>query len=588
LYVLKKLTMKKNLLFTALTFLLCLSIKQNAKAQFIPTPINVFDSLTVYCDLPADVYFYVNGAQNNNYLPTDSVTLEVAYGDGTFYSGNFPVYQGGYYYAGAIIHTYTLPGQYTCQFLVTWPDNDVDTLIYGPLTIGPCSNISGVAYIDANNDCLYNTGETVLPYVGLEILNQNGTVATYAYTDSSGNYNISLPIGATFNIGISQYSIVNANVTCPASGTYTVVNTGASQTFNFGIDCQTQYDLQANMSGWRFRPGFNGYIYTSANNASCYPVNNASAVLNLDPIISYVSPFSGLSPISASGQDVNWSNIQTLNYWNNSSFSGITVYTPTTAQMGDSVCFTYSVSPDANDINPANNTIYRCYEVRNSWDPNEKDVYPTGAVPQNTDFEYIVHFQNTGNDTAYNVSIVDTLDADLDFSTLRIIGASHNMSIDVIATNIIKFNFYNIMLPDSGANLAGSQGYVTYKIKANANVPAGTEWRNTAYIYFDFNEAIITNTTVNTLEVLTSIDKKSSANSISVSPNPAKDNITISLNEPFVGAINITDVSGRTVKQITINNQSFIQFSTSNFANGFYFVNTVGNFSSSKKIQVQH
>lgn len=579
--------MKKNLLFTALTLLLFLSIKQNAKAQFLG-PIYVYDSLTVYCDLPADVYFYVNGEQNNGYLPTDSVTIQVAFGDGTFSSTNFPMYQGGYYYAGPIMHTYTLPGQYTCQFLVIWPDNDVDTLIYGPLTIGPCSNISGVAYIDENNDCLFNSGETVLPYLGLEILNQNGTVATYAYTDSLGNYNISLPIGATFNIGVSQYSITNASVTCPASGTYTIVNTGNSQSLNFGISCQPQYDLQANMFGWRFRPGFNGYINTWANNSSCFPVTNASAILNLDPIISYVSPNSGLNPTSVSGQDVTWSNIPNINYWNNSHYSGIVVYTPTTAQMGDSVCFTYSVSPTANDLNPLNNTISRCYEVRNSWDPNEKDVYPRGAVPQNTDFDYIIHFQNTGNDTAYNVSIVDTLDTDLDFSSLRIVGASHNMSIDVIGTNIIKFNFYNIMLPDSGANLEGSQGFVTYKIKANTNVPAGTEWRNTAYIYFDFNEAIITNTTVNTLELLTSIDKKSATNFISVSPNPAKDNITVSLNEAFAGTLNITDVSGRTIKQISINNQSSIQISTSDFANGFYFVNTVGNFSSSKKIQVQH
>lgn len=50
--------MKKNLLFTALTFLLCLSIKQNAKAQFLG-PIYVYDSLTVYCDLTLLMYIFM-------------------------------------------------------------------------------------------------------------------------------------------------------------------------------------------------------------------------------------------------------------------------------------------------------------------------------------------------------------------------------------------------------------------------------------------------------------------------------------------------------------------------------------------------
>lgn len=569
-------------------FAFSLVSKQEAKAQFLPNPISVFDSSTVYCSLPANVYFYVNGGQNNGYLTTDSITVDVAYGDGNFSTHRWPLYQGGAYYYGQVMHTYTLPGQFTCQFLVTWPDNDVDTLIYGPLTIGPCSNISGVAYIDDNSDCIYNTGETVLPYLGLQIFNQNGTIATYAYTDSVGNYNISLPIGGTFTIGLSQYSITTASVTCPAGGTYSVTNTGTSQNLDFGISCGTQYDLQANMYGWRFRPGFDAYIGTWALNYSCFPISNVNAVLNLDPLVSFVSDNYGTPSTSVTGQDVNWNNIPNINYWSNYHYSHIIVNTSTTAQIGDSVCFTYSVSPTANDINPADNSTTRCYPVRNSWDPNEIEVFPRGPVPQNTTFEYTIHFQNTGNDTAYNISVIDTLDADFDFASLRILAASHPMSIDVIGTNIIKFNFYNIMLPDSGTNLAGSQGYIVYKIKANTLVPTGTEWKNTAYIYFDFNEAVITNTTVNPLEILTGIENTKITNSISVSPNPSSSKCLVSFNESFIGTVSISDVSGRVVKQIALNNQTNLELNVNEFSNGFYFVNTIGNINTSKKIQVQH
>ena len=64
---------------------------------------------------------------------------------------------------------------------------------------------------------------------------------------------------------------------------------------------------------------------------------------------------------------------------------------------------------------------------------------------------------------------------------------------------MVEFNFDNILLPDSIVNEPGSHGYVKYGIKANAGLADFTAVQNTANIYFDFNPAIITNTTSNTL-----------------------------------------------------------------------------------------
>jgi hypothetical protein len=51
------------------------------------------------------------------------------------------------------------------------------------------------------------------------------------------------------------------------------------------------------------------------------------------------------------------------------------------------------------------------------------------------------------------------------------------------------------MLPDSTTNEPRSHGFVQYAIKAQQPVPDNTLISNTAYIYFDFNPAVVTNTT---------------------------------------------------------------------------------------------
>ena len=143
------------------------------------------------------------------------------------------------------------------------------------------------------------------------------------------------------------------------------------------------------------------------------------------------------------------------------------------------------------------------------------------------------------------------------------------------------------MLPDSGADLIGSEGYVTYKVKAKPNAVAGTEWKNTAYIYFDFNEAIITNTTLNTLDMTTGVEANSFA-SMQLSPNPANEQLTVNFENPFAGNLVITDIAGRVVKLIPVNNAVKVNINTLDLSNGLYQLSTQGNLNSVAKIQVLH
>ncbi len=141
-----------------------------------------------------------------------------------------------------------------------------------------------------------------------------------------------------------------------------------------------------------------------------------------------------------------------------------------------------------------------------AYDPNDKSVLPEGvgvhhAVPIDQDWlDYTIRFQNTGTDTAFNVLLIDRLSADLDWSSMEVLGTSHPLTnIFIQEDGELNFRYDHINLPDSGANMAGSNGHVRFRMRPLPDRPNLTEIHNTAEIYFDFNAPVITNTTLTTL-----------------------------------------------------------------------------------------
>ncbi len=173
-------------------------------------------------------------------------------------------------------------------------------------------------------------------------------------------------------------------------------------------------------------------------------------------------------------------------------------------------------------------TIIRC-----SYDPNDKSVTPAGISDKlytlkTSTLQYQIRFENTGNDTAYHVSIQDTLNNNLDFSTFEVLGSSHKMNAEISKNGVVGFHFNYINLPDSTTNKKGAQGYVRFSIKPKTTVANNTLLCNKAAIYFDQNKPVITNSMCNLL-----VDKiptnplgiENSENSVenSIYPNPTND-----------------------------------------------------------------
>jgi len=138
-----------------------------------------------------------------------------------------------------------------------------------------------------------------------------------------------------------------------------------------------------------------------------------------------------------------------------------------------------------------------CRQIMASFDPNDKLVVPSGIqdehyVKSTDELEYTIRFQNTGNDTAFNVYLLDTLSEFLDISTFISGVSSHHYEVEILGNNVIRWNFDDIYLVDSITNEPLSHGFVKFFIQPIATVAEGTVIENDAAIYFDFNAPIMT------------------------------------------------------------------------------------------------
>lgn len=233
-----------------------------------------------------------------------------------------------------------------------------------------------------------------------------------------------------------------------------------------------------------------------------------------------------------------------------------------------------------------------CLEIRDSYDPNDKQISPSGVgasklVPHKIPLDFLIRFQNTGTDTAYKVVITDTLNQNLDLSTLEFGAASHPYKFEFIGSGqaILKFTFDKINLVDSFTNEPKSHGFISFKIIPYDSIPNGTIVKNSADIYFDFNQPIKTNNTQvsiddrlptgATLNLVTSVKQNNIVyEAINVYPNP----FTQTTNFEFVyntkaALLIIYDVNGELIMQENIVGKTMFQLQRYNLPNGMYFYN---------------
>ena len=235
------------------------------------------------------------------------------------------------------------------------------------------------------------------------------------------------------------------------------------------------------------------------------------------------------------------------------------------------------ITPLTGDLTPIDNVATSQIQVVGPYDPNIKlvDKDTLYNVSSADWLEYTVHFQNVGNDTAYNVVIIDTLSTFLDLASFELLAMSHQPLEVSFEGQIMTFRFNQIMLPDSTTNQVGSNGFVKFRLKHPASLPFLTEINNFVDIYFDFNDPIRTNTAT-TIHLDSTIAQSSILelnDGLRIFPNPTDTELTIKLSKSLYGSMQVilTDLSGRVHLVQTMNEQE-TTINTSALKPGFYNV----------------
>ncbi|MCE3295692.1 MAG: hypothetical protein K0R65_1406 [Crocinitomicaceae bacterium] len=176
-----------------------------------------------------------------------------------------------------------------------------------------------------------------------------------------------------------------------------------------------------------------------------------------------------------------------------------------------------------------------CGVASGSYDPNDKTGFPKGIgdsnnIMPNQQLQFVIRFQNTGTDTAFTVVVRDTLDMNFDIFSVQPGVSSHNYAFRMYGPRVLEWTFSNVMLPDSTTNEENSHGFLTFMVGQQSNLPDGTSLMNDADIYFDFNEPVITNNTVHTINScikqcfeFSGLKMEKMPSFINIFPNPASD-----------------------------------------------------------------
>lgn len=236
-------------------------------------------------------------------------------------------------------------------------------------------------------------------------------------------------------------------------------------------------------------------------------------------------------------------------------------------------------------IGPDPSSAQLCLIDRAAFDPNDKAVEPKGlglegTIDKDQTLNYRIRFQNTGTDTAFLVVILDTLSDNLDLLSIRNVRSSHPMQMSILPGRILQFAFTNILLPDSNVNELASHGYVSFEIDLEDGLTVGTEITNTAFIYFDQNAAVITNTTLNTIGELYKTwlsisDIVNPDNKVAFYPNPTQGVLNFSIDGNLSGLIEVSVIS---IQGQQILNQHFetategLQMDLTNLPMGIYLM----------------
>ncbi|MEO8590322.1 MAG: T9SS type A sorting domain-containing protein [Flavobacteriales bacterium] len=446
-------------------------------------------------------------------------------------------------------------------FIVTGVSNSTDHFVPGNVAYGDIWTVrfdskstllAGTLYVDADNDADISLDD---PRIGgrLVELSSNNELAL---SQPNGRYVFAVN-------GPAQHTITGPTIQhfTKDPDTYEASITGNEPAvsgfdFRYTADGSVQ-DLQVFLTPISpFRPGFPVRYDVLCRNVGTV-TTDAGLSLVLDDGLSLDS--ASITPGSIAGNTITWALGPMLSLQN----IQLSVYcTQSVADtLGSPVTTTAEITPITGDLVPEDNTVTTNNQVVGSFDPNDIVVDPTEVLADEVDdavLDYTIRFQNTGTDTAFTVAVENVLPTNAYLPSFEVIGSSHPMTLIYYDfDHKMRFQFDQILLPDSGTNELGSHGYVRYRVKPQPGLVVGDTVKNTAAIYFDLNAPVITNTAITVVESSASTPSPNEQGTFTVYPNPSSGKLFVRAEEAMTGAVlRLSDAVGRIVHTERMNGAS--------------------------------
>jgi uncharacterized repeat protein (TIGR01451 family) len=410
-----------------------------------------------------------------------------------------------------------------------------------------CGTVKGKVIFDRNANCVEDAGDHIFQNHLLRAMPGD----YYFTSDLSGNFSKNLPPG-DYTIEKLQNNPGIQNV-CNPSFDVSLAPNQIIENLNIYDSISGEFDYEAIIYHlpvtcvWLFTHKIK--VKEIGGNFGIHPMN---AWLSLPPSVSLHS-WSHPHTIS---NDTIYFQIDQANNSAGDAFVSTMTLNPGNSSLGSILDFCFGISTDLPESNLSNNIYCGSEPVIGPYDPNDITLYKNGRHSDSTllltdvDLTYRIRFQNTGTAEAINVFVLDTISDKLDMSTLQLVETSHLCNLSILNNNVLRFDFPNIHLIDSTTNEPESHGYIFYKIKQKAGNQVGDVIKNTAHIYFDFNEAVVTNTAYDSIiEPSTAfVHSMKQDNHLRIFPNPSEGYISL-YHELLTGRqeVKIIDLQGKEI-----------------------------------------
>ncbi len=395
---------------------------------------------------------------------------------------------------------------------------------YTDIIEGNGMQVSGLVYHDLNGNCVKDEGEDGIPGIQITIqpgnrgvtTNQNGEYEAYL---EPGSYSIqqTMALGWTNNCAPSAYNL----------------NVVSGQVYNgnsFGNSGSCQYpNLSVSLGTAALRKGFQNEYAVLYSNSGAYDAFNvelsitfADDIIPLSATKPWTTAVSGIGTVTYT-----WiiDTVKAVTFYDLKIIDSVSVLTTT----GDLLTVSAYITDFGIDCDTSTNSFTETNPIVGAIDPNDILVFPRGDgsegfIAKTQVLRYKIRFQNVGTYFAQNVKVSNEVPANLDMNSIHNVVSSHDYTVKQIGNQMV-FMFKDILLPDSSENLLASNGFIEYSILPKQDISRGSMIQNSAEIVFDYEDAIATNTVINTIKYNSELVQ----NKVLIQPNPVKYQTTIML-----------------------------------------------------------